>query len=119
MMIESRNSGTSKHVSAATNKRTTIEDVLEAVFSILSLPILHNKDTAAAQIMLAMASGNLPAAQSVLNCIVNSHYLSTTIEQKEDLLCALVIVIHRVCKSVTDYKRPVNPVINPNPVSSN
>jgi hypothetical protein len=35
----------SKHVSAATNKRTTIEEVLEAVFSFLSLSRLHSKDS--------------------------------------------------------------------------
>jgi hypothetical protein len=58
MMVESRNSGTrraaiarqrhGKHVSATTNKRTTLEELLEAVFSILALSRLHNKDPAAA-----------------------------------------------------------------------
>jgi hypothetical protein len=44
----------------------------------------------------------------------------------ENFVCAVVTVIGRVCRSaellqlpvVTTYKCPINPVINPNPVSS-
>jgi hypothetical protein len=37
---------------------------------------------------------------AVLRCIASSRDLATTIEQREDFLCALVVVIRRVCKSV-------------------
>jgi hypothetical protein len=38
-----------KHVSAATNKHVRIGEILESVFSILSVPRLHSEDPAAAE----------------------------------------------------------------------
>jgi hypothetical protein len=64
--------------------------------------------------------------QSVFNCIVSSHYLSTASEQTEDFVCAVVVVMYGVCKSVrllylfvvTRYKCLVNSVFYPNAMSS-
>jgi hypothetical protein len=57
--------------------------------------------------------------------IVSSRYLATTSEQTEGFICAVVVVISRVCKSVRLLKlfvvmsyEPKNPIIDPNPVSS-
>jgi hypothetical protein len=66
-----------KRVSVATDSDATIEDM---VFSMWSLP--YNDQ------------------QQLLSCIVSSHYLATTSEQTEDFMCAVVVVIHRMCKSV-------------------
>jgi hypothetical protein len=66
------------------------------------------------------------SSQSVLSCIVSGCYLATTSEQTEDFLCALVVVIYKVYKSVRllqlfvvmSYKCSVNPIINPNSVTN-
>jgi hypothetical protein len=102
-------------VSTFPTQHATIEELLEAMFSVGPLP------------RLATASSYLPdrqTFQSVLSCIVSGRYLSATSGQTENV-CA-VVVIYRMCKLVrllevfvvTSYKSSVNPVINPNHVSS-
>jgi hypothetical protein len=39
-------------------------------------------------------------AVRVLICIVSSRYLATTSEQAEDFMCAVDIVMYRLCKSL-------------------
>jgi hypothetical protein len=68
----------------------------------------------------------LGSAVGVVSCIVSSCYLATTSKQTEDFICAVVVVICRVCDSVKllhlfvvmSYKFSINPIINPNPMSS-
>jgi phosphosulfolactate phosphohydrolase-like enzyme len=45
-----------KHVSAATNQHATIEEVLKMVFSLQSVPRLYNEDQQLASSWLAMRS---------------------------------------------------------------
>jgi hypothetical protein len=85
--------------------------------------------------VLPRASSNLtvsqwPVAQGlttrVREIIVGSSYQKTTSEYTENFMCAAVTVIWRACRSVkrlqppvvTSYTRSINPITNPNPVSS-
>jgi hypothetical protein len=75
------------HVSAATDSDTTIEDT---VFSMESAPRLYNED-------------QWQQSKSVFSCIISSCYLAVTSRSRittEDFVCAVVILICRVYKSV-------------------
>jgi hypothetical protein len=41
-----------------------------------------------------------PTRKSALSFIVSSRYLTTTSKQTEDFLCAVVLIISRLCESV-------------------
>jgi hypothetical protein len=47
-------SGSPTHVSTAINEHATTEELMEAVFSIRSLPRLYSEDPAAAQAVLSI-----------------------------------------------------------------
>jgi hypothetical protein len=63
--------------------------------------------------------------KSALSCSVSSRYLAMTSEQTENFMCA-VVVVYIVCKPVRllqlfvvmSHKHSINPIMNPNPVSS-
>jgi hypothetical protein len=72
----------SRHVSAAKNKHARIEELLEAAFSMRSVPRLHSEGRRRSELAFS------------------SRYIATTSEQTEGLMGAVVIVIIKVCKSV-------------------
>jgi hypothetical protein len=105
MTAEGRNSGRAaaiarqrrgKHVSAATDADATTED---GVFSMQSVPMLYNEDQLEKPESRQSVRGR-SRQFSVLSYIVSSRYLATTSEQTKDLMCAVVVVIYRVGKSV-------------------
>jgi hypothetical protein len=89
------------------------------------------EETEAKITVLAKANSNLTDQPTgyqsrVLRCTVRYRYPTTTSEQTEHFMWAVVVVIYyRVWKSVrllqlfeiTSYKRSTNPIINPDLVS--
>jgi hypothetical protein len=64
-----------KNFSTAMNKQATIEEPLEAVFSVWSMPRLYNEDQLdKPENQLSVRGWSLWLA--VLSCIVNSRYLA-------------------------------------------
>jgi hypothetical protein len=97
------------HVSTGTNKHASVEELLEVVFSMWSLPKLYSEDPAEVQSVFRITSRLVVYCQSVCpgnkpldahnqrpSCIVKSHCLAMACEQTEDFMHAVVVVIHRV-----------------------
>jgi hypothetical protein len=68
-----------KHVSAATNQHATVEELLEALFSVRSVPTLYSEDQREKLVRRGRSRQLL-----VLSCIVSSRYLAKTSEKTED-----------------------------------
>jgi hypothetical protein len=103
-----------KHVFLATNKHTTIDELLEAVLSAQSMPRLYSE---AQQEVVRGHSRQL----AILSCIIGSCYLAMTNEQTEAFMCAVVVVIYReqisqsvIVMYIYSNKRSIIPAIDPN-----
>jgi hypothetical protein len=68
-----------KHVYAATNQQATIEDLLEAAFSMRSMPRLYSEDQREKSV------GSRSRRLAVLSCIVSNRYLAMTSEKNRKL----------------------------------
>jgi hypothetical protein len=86
-----------KHVSAAMNKHATIKELLVAAFCTWSVLRLYNRNKQEKLVSCESEVG--VSGLTVWSCSVSSHYLATICEQKEDFMCAVVVMVHTVCNS--------------------
>jgi hypothetical protein len=113
----------SKHVSAAKTKHTTMEEPLNAVFSMWSMPRLYSENHC--EKLVSHDSGVGSNQSGSLSRTVRRRYKATTSENWEDIVFAVMIC--RGCSLmkalqlfiVTSYKRSINPITNSHAMSNN
>lgn len=103
-----------KYVSMATNMTATIEEMLEAMFSMWSMQRLHNEDQWG-KLVTAVAGGSWGIDTA------GSRYQSTTVEDTEDYVwCSSVFRSVKLIQLliVTSYKSSTNSIIIQEPTTS-
>jgi hypothetical protein len=87
-------------MSAAMNTHATLEELLEVMISMQSVPRLHSEDH---QEKLASRESEVGVGSHqcrFLSCIVRHCYQASTSEDIENFMCAVVIMIYTACRFV-------------------